>query len=64
MIQNPFLASSFYRYDPYSKLLTHEGYDTNKMRSIRWYLIKLFFPIFKFDIILIIIIILSLSYYY
>ena len=36
MIQNPSLISSFYRYDPYSKLLTHEGYDTNKMRRMRW----------------------------
>jgi 2-(3-amino-3-carboxypropyl)histidine synthase len=36
MIQNPSLHDSFYRYDPYNKVLSHEGYDTEKMRHIRW----------------------------
>jgi 2-(3-amino-3-carboxypropyl)histidine synthase len=36
MIQNPSLHDSFFRYDPYNKILSHEGYDTEKMRRIRW----------------------------
>lgn len=34
MIQNPSIPA--YRYDPYSKQLTSEGYDVEKMKSIRW----------------------------
>jgi 2-(3-amino-3-carboxypropyl)histidine synthase len=34
MIQNPTVPA--YRYDPYSKILTSEGYDVAKMKSIRW----------------------------
>ena len=34
MIQNPTLAA--YRYDPYSRVLTAEGYDTETMKAMRW----------------------------
>ena len=34
MIQNPHVAA--YRYDPYSKIMTREGYDTQKMSEMRW----------------------------
>lgn len=34
MIQNPSVAA--YRYDPYCKVLTREGYDTDKMKEFRW----------------------------
>ena len=34
MIQNPDLPA--YRYDPYSKIITSEGYDTEKLKQIRW----------------------------
>ena len=34
MIQNPSVPA--YRYDPYSKQLISEGYDTEKMKAIRW----------------------------
>lgn len=44
MIQNPSLHDSFYRYDPYNKILSHEGYDTEKMRSMRWFLVILYSP--------------------
>lgn len=33
MIQNPHLKA--YRYDPYSKVLSAEGYDTEKMKAAR-----------------------------
>jgi len=36
MIQNSRPSLSFFRYDPYSKLLTIEGYDTERMKQIRW----------------------------
>lgn len=35
MIQNPDIPA--FRYDPYSKVLTSEGYDTLKMKDLRWY---------------------------
>lgn len=35
MIQNPDIPA--FRYDPYSKVLTSEGYDTVKMKEMRWY---------------------------
>lgn len=44
MIQNPSLHDSFFRYDPYSKILSHEGYDTEKMRRIRWSSPLILFP--------------------
>ena len=34
MIANPNLQAL--RYDPYSKTLTKEGYDTKKMKGLRW----------------------------
>ena len=34
MIQNPSVPA--YRYDPYSKEMTIEGYDTEKMKAQRW----------------------------
>lgn len=34
MIQNPHVAA--FRYDPYSKIMTREGYDTQKMSEMRW----------------------------
>jgi 2-(3-amino-3-carboxypropyl)histidine synthase len=34
MIQNPSVAA--FRYDPYSKLLSSEGYDCQRMRACRW----------------------------
>lgn len=34
MIRNPEVTA--YRYDPYSKHLTIEGYDTDRMRATRW----------------------------
>lgn len=34
MIQNPHVRA--YRYDPYSKKMTIEGYDSDKMKAIRW----------------------------
>lgn len=33
MISNPELRA--YRYDPYAKVFSHEGYDTEKMHAIR-----------------------------
>ena len=36
MIQNPDIPA--FRYDPYSKVLTSEGYDTVKMKELRWYI--------------------------
>lgn len=33
MIRNPTVAA--FRYDPYSKILTSEGYDVERMKSIR-----------------------------
>jgi hypothetical protein len=35
MIRNPHVKS--YRYDPYSKILSSEGYDVIKMKEIRMY---------------------------
>ena len=44
MIQNPSIPA--YRYDPYSKILSSEGYDIKLMKAQRWsvnhYLILLF----------------------
>jgi len=34
MIQNP--AVPAYRYDPYSKILSSEGYDTERLKAVRW----------------------------
>ncbi len=34
MIQNPLLKA--FRYDPYNKMLTSEGYDTQRMTDFRW----------------------------
>lgn len=34
MIHNPKVPA--YRYDPYSKVLTKEGYDVEKMKLVRW----------------------------
>jgi 2-(3-amino-3-carboxypropyl)histidine synthase len=34
LIQNPSVTS--YRYNPYNKILTLEGYDVEKMKSVRW----------------------------
>lgn len=34
MIQNPGVAA--FRYDPYAKVLTREGYDTRQMTDFRW----------------------------
>lgn len=34
MIRNPLLKA--YRYDPYGKTLTSEGYDTERMKAMRW----------------------------
>ena len=33
MIANPTIAA--FRYDPYEKKITHEGYDHEKMRAVR-----------------------------
>lgn len=35
MIQNPLIPA--YRYDPYSKVMTSEGYDTATMKKMRWF---------------------------
>lgn len=34
MIQNPTVPA--YRYDPYSKILSSEGYDTERLKAVRW----------------------------
>jgi len=34
MIQNPSVAA--FRYDPYSKAMTREGYDSEAMKAVRW----------------------------
>lgn len=39
LISNPHIPL-FYRYDPYSKVLTEESYDHNKMKSIRFQAIE------------------------
>lgn len=44
MIQNPGLVS--FRYDPYSKVLTREGYDIQAMASARWFVSFPFLPSF------------------
>lgn len=37
MIRNATPNVAYYRYDPYSKLLTRERYDVEAMRRMRWY---------------------------
>lgn len=34
MIQNPTVPA--YRYDPYGKVLSSEGYDTVRLKALRW----------------------------
>jgi 2-(3-amino-3-carboxypropyl)histidine synthase len=34
MIQNPHIPA--FRYDPYSKVLSSEGYDTVRLKTLRW----------------------------
>jgi len=34
MIQNPTVPA--FRYDPYAKVLTSEGYDVRRMKDFRW----------------------------
>jgi hypothetical protein len=36
MIRNPQVRA--FRYDPYSKVLSREGYDTERMKADRWYI--------------------------
>lgn len=34
MIQNPTVPA--FRYDPYGKVLSSEGYDTARLKALRW----------------------------
>lgn len=47
MIQNPTVPA--YRYDPYGKVLSAEGYDTALLKANRWYADMHFSPGFCFS---------------